>query len=433
MLPVTKYAVKRGIDGYAKAAFRQAIANPRGAYGAAKAAWSTGKAAYGGIKDAVGYARRFVRGPSKPSTASQKVRSGNKQTWGPGRSGGKFRINRKPRLRRQRKALKKGVEQVRENVGTVQGLYSCYIGQASQPINMMKELLWYAIAKRIAMILTRNSMTAVDEAIPQLAVGKIVTLLYRTNPAAAVASTTYTVAGSTATIRALAAGLSLAWETLTPTDQFQLVEIYSTNVDTPFNLNLINSKLQYYAKSTMKIQNRSAGAGGNEDDDVDNVPLYGKSYQCRGNGTVYLGNSASTVGNGGHVIMQANNTTGIYTLAVDTAVDLAEPPSPIPLMGVRKYDKVKLEPGEIKTSTLQESYTISLQKLINMFGTVNAFNPTWKGFGHYRMFGLEKIMETAEPPTVYIKLGFEHQIRMSCHLITASPTTRTMFVAYQQP
>lgn len=417
----------------AAAAGRQALANPLGAYRTAVAATRAARAAVRMVGNLAGNRAGNRNGGAN---ANRQGNANRGKYWGPGKSSGKFRVKRKPRLRKQRRALKNGVEQVRESVGSHQALYCTYTGHASQPVNMVKELMWLAIAKRVSAILTRGSSTSVDEPIQQLNAGKVIQWSYRTNPAAAPTQRTITVpVATTWTIRTLAQALSVDWELTNPTDQFQLISVASNGISgtqVPFFLNLTNAKLDIYAKSTLKLQNRtqSRGTDGDEEGDVDNVPTYGKAYQCSGNGTTYIGDNNATVGAGGNVPMQANNTTGLFKLSVDVQNDLSEPPSAIPFLGVKKYDKIRLEPGHIKTSTLVDRYTISIQKLIGLFGTVGAFNPTFKKIGKFRMFALEKIMETAEPPTVPIIIGYEHQVRMSCALVTAAPSTRTMFVAF---
>lgn len=358
-----------------------------------------------------------------------------KRRWGNGKSSGKLRVKRKVRrLRKQKIALVRGVEQTRESCGELNtAKYATYVGHCSQPAQMTAELLWLAIAKKCCEAINGGTVFAVRQPINQLSAGKTVSISYRSNPSAALSAATITVpALTTWSCYDLAYNLRITWEGLTDGDSI-LIGIASNDVANPFMLNLSNAYVHVYSKSTLKLQNRSYGPDGNEADEVDNVPLYGKSYQCRGNGTQFQGSSFENIyDNGATIPIYVDNFYGVFQKEVSASTDdLAEPPTALAFNGVKRYDKVRIEPGNIKTSALTEKYKITLSRLIGKLQDYAIHNPAKVDLGRFRLFGLEKIIETTVSPTIPIRVAFEHNVRMSIGLTVGKGFTRPMFVPYQ--
>lgn len=351
------------------------------------------------------------------------------QRYGAGKSAGRFRVRRPiRRLRRHKKALTRGVEQVREAVGSnITALYNMYIGHCSQPVNMLKDLIWTSIAKLMVEKMG-GQVTSSTAPVTILSAGSIFTITYRTSPASGVfATTSYSIpALTTGTISSLGTGLKNAWESVPPDNECMLFAIHTDSTVNPVRIELGDALIKVWAKSSLKIQNRSYGSGGDEADDVDNVPLYGKSYEFQGNGAIFKGSSTSA-SDGPYTPMFPDNTSGGYYLPITTNSDLSEPPSPNSFIGCRKFGKCRLEPGNIKTSVLYDSYTIGLQKLIGAVGT-QSVNPTKNLVGKFRLFSLEKIIETANPPVIPIRTAYEINNRMSVEVIPRATFTRSMFV-----
>ena len=70
---------------------------------------------------------------------------------------------------------------------------------------------------------------------------------------------------------------------------------------------------EFDCKSSFKIQNRSSNGVDDDADDVDNIPLYGKSYYGKSNG-MNMGIYRNTLATGypGRTPFFANNTYGTY-------------------------------------------------------------------------------------------------------------------------
>jgi len=117
------------------------------------------------------------------------------------------------------------------------------------------------------------------------------------------------------------------------------------------NIDLRNESIVYYSKSTMKIQNRSKAADGGVDaTNVNNNPLVGRSYTFSGTpnprqmGAYPLGRIPITRGVG---LVRASD------LVVTTGGPAyKEPPKSSAFTNCKSTSKVRLDPGDVKTSTV---------------------------------------------------------------------------------
>jgi len=156
-------------------------------------------------------------------------------------------------------------------------------------------------------------------------------------------------------------------------------------------------KINLQSKSAMKFQNRSISTSGNqEEDSIDNVPLYGKWYG--GNGTGSRHTFQSSVG---AFPFTADQTTGIIFTPSSTGTE--EPPYPAEFTKIQLAGSFSLPPGVVKTSVISSGGTHAWDQLFkgtNPFPAtagVKAFTP----MGKFKFFGVEKIMNVnAEVPMV---------------------------------
>lgn len=151
-------------------------------------------------------------------------------------------------------------------------------------------------------------------------------------------------------------------------------------------VDLNNAIVSYTVKSSLKVQNRSTGeTGGTEDNEVDNAPLQGYVYKCKGNNFLNKTNSTYMFGvsdlslpspatqvklndillfdqftkhevatyQGGD---RHNNTPG--------TVKISEPPKPSEILNCVRYHKIYLQPGEIRTSVLYETKKVNLMTFV---------------------------------------------------------------------
>jgi len=163
-----------------------------------------------------------------------------------------------------------------------------------------------------------------------------------------------------------------------------------TNVDGRVTrVMLRDAKMQCKTTSTLAMQNRSIPAADDDEaDDVNNIPLFGKSYEGKGNG--FIGRDNNTI------LPPSDSVWGWGFNPAGTTTDvLAEPPEAYHFQYVKKVAKVDLGPGQVKTSVLTGSYNMNIDRFLRIArglqrnsGT-NAVFP-YNDMGKCRMFALER-------------------------------------------
>jgi len=181
---------------------------------------------------------------------------------------------------------------------------------------------------------------------------------------------------------------------------------------------LERAKVTYVVKSSMKFQNRSGtNVSGNQEDDVNNVPLYGKSYAGSGTGPIPRQSDKT---NGAVASFMAEPSHGL--IAPDpvqvNASGYYEPPNPTLLGRATKWAKVMLNPGVVKTSVIYDKKTIGFTTFVRLLmlswtldtGTIVK---TQTRNGNYRLFMVEKILQAGVADTAALSLAYEINYELS--------------------
>lgn len=170
--------------------------------------------------------------------------------------------------------------------------------------------------------------------------------------------------------------------------------------------------LHFDVKSTLKIQNRSINSTGNDEaDEVDNVPLYGKSIG--GNGT---GVQARFPGSSAPAQIFGKLTNGLIS-KVNQDVNAKEPLSGYFWPKSTEQGKVHLDPGCLKTSVLTTRKNISFRQILKNYSTLPFANTGQiVSVGKYRFFQLEKMIDTGV--TINLIIAYELNSSMSCYATT---------------
>lgn len=156
----------------------------------------------------------------------------------------------------------------------------------------------------------------------------------------------------------------------------------------PVIINLQRVSIDMILESRMKVQNRTVTvATDNEQDDVNNVPLIGKIYHCKGNNLFDRNNrkiltnpttspaSAASVDLYLYEGITSNRTINVAllngqytTLGPDNSTKSkpAEPPHPYQFLNCTSASKVELEPGAITESKISQKFKLPLKVLINI-------------------------------------------------------------------
>lgn len=189
-------------------------------------------------------------------------------------------------------------------------------------------------------------------------------------------------------------------------------------------IRLEGTYVKFYCKMDLKMQNRTVTvAADNESDDVNNAPLYGKSYYGPGVGTRF---KVATITQG----LSANVNTGIIgNVGANLGAFSSEPLDYQNFANVHKTGKIHLDGGQLKTSQLVKSFTMQFG---NMFNVVNrqlsdVGSTTAVGdrsyvpskIANYRLFAVEKMMDANPAGSLTnVLLAFEHNVRMSAVIKT---------------
>lgn len=171
-------------------------------------------------------------------------------------------------------------------------------------------------------------------------------------------------------------------------------------------------------KASLKLQNQTvAGEDDDEADDVNNIPINGKCYAGTGTGTVSYKN--------GRVEDQfvCDDVSGVLTKVGTVAGGMAEAPPPGYFANVKRFEKVHLDPGQIKTSVLVHKDRISLQKLCRYMYAGQATVRDLVYYGKYWMCHFEHVIKsTANTPSIFVAGEHAWRIGMSLKVVRSFGT-----------
>lgn len=342
------------------------------------------------------------------STKGGSVKSGGKT--GPGRSGGFYKTRRKV----TRKSVKKvsGYTFTGEYGGIGTSPNVGVIGHISAPIATVKRTAWGAVTKMLmekAGVPLVKSGSVLTEVLP----GDVLSVQYQVNETIASTQQSYTFVGAE-TLEDVIDWLTDSARSYFPNtsvaDQIRFTNIIFAPIAVDGFVRALHSvticldrvTIKMQTKSSLKLQNRTIVATGDDDNDVNNQPIYGKGYS--GPGTAAEWREVYPASFAGH------GTYGIITGDDETAPSLEDIPDPATFKWVTRTGKMKLEPGEIRTSVLSSNMRVDFNSLMRTIQP-NGFNITdkvRKKLGKYRFFIYEKMLDTGAEYNIV--LAFEHNI-----------------------
>lgn len=216
-----------------------------------------------------------------------------------------------------------------------------------------------------------------------------------------------------------------------------------------FVVPLQNLSVQLETKSSLKLQNRTVNIVGVEDDanDVDNVPVIGYLYNCKGNNFLQktersilkgidsgsVGGSANTKNN--DIILfegtkrqlgslygtgaTADAVFGNYSAAESSFFKPAEPPKPYQVVNCKKATKIRINPGGIKTSVLTAKTKTGFSYMLALLagdndGVIVAEQKYSPKLGYCNVMYLEKVIGSkTSPVAVAAEVQFDCWISVS--------------------
>jgi len=151
-------------------------------------------------------------------------------------------------------------------------------------------------------------------------------------------------------------------------------------------------------KSSLKVQNRTVAAVGDDEADVNNQPLTGRIYEREG-GFIQFRDKQNQ--------LKSNSSHG-RILEFSSSINwLQEPVDNYVVSGKGSSVPIRLDPGKIKTSTLTKVIKISLDRLFNelskiadqftgQFGNTAVANI----YGRTRFMQMERVIDVGEVPII---------------------------------
>jgi hypothetical protein len=293
------------------------------------------------------------------------------------------------------------------------------------PAATVHQLVWRALTKHLLLKMEIN-VSNWEGVMNGFSAGDTFNVLYRTSSDGAATVLTYTVVSGPALTPELianfffvtfATGASSASEEIILQEfNYQPSPASGLSLNQPVFTNIKDATIHLYSKSTLKCQNTSVGTGGGDEDAVDNNPLHGKAYFGSGSGTEAMTFDDKSTGAAG-VPFRADNTYGGMAVVPGNKW-YQEPIGTSQFTGVKKYGKVLLEPGHIKTSVLTDFVTFKLNRMYKLIGVSNSATAHSKVLiGTYRFMLMEKIINAVTPSvTNAIKIAYEVNLNIGCYV-----------------
>jgi len=190
-------------------------------------------------------------------------------------------------------------------------------------------------------------------------------------------------------------------------------------------LDLTNEKVHFKSLSSIKIQNRSLSAGGSSDaQNVENNPLVGYRYGLSGGVPIVRG-TQGTAGNSSYLFNSIDHVTGVMLVRAAQFGTLGsvfkEPAAPGVFTNCKNSNKVRLDPGQIKRSTI--AYQVNMAYLTFMKALSDQLNGGTKVInipGKFELFSFEDVINVNSAET--IKMAYEVDRKMGVYLTTRKRT-----------
>jgi len=304
-----------------------------------------------------------------------------------------------------------GIQVNYETGGTVTAVDMMTIGHATIAVEKVIRIFWLTLLKKL-MIKGGKPCVRIEEDL-ELNLTDTVQLIYSTASNVSRSTQTYTVTGVT-TLDTLAIWFSDAARgynvTANSIDQYKFISLSYNPTDVKQSrkafMELELTSFNLYSKSNFKHQNRSVDdLADNQIDDVDNVPIVGRTFEGHGTGVNrFQGVNGPASGN---FVAQVGNGLVSYTAITTGNNDLPE---------AREFDrkvsvgKCRLDPGDIKTSQLVSTHSGNISKFYYSC-LVPRVSPSTltqiKPYGKFRFMCYCKMIDaafTAQPMTIAFEL-----------------------------
>jgi len=373
--------------------------------------------------------RSGKRSPGPQASSNKRVkltpRMSNSYVPSLSKSNGRLRSSRPGTYRRKRaKFVNQGVTRVIETGGTVTDPDLVYIGH-SCPLYQLKFCAWWALIKKLW---TRaggdvDSFQGTTLLVNQGGtIGDIVRVNYRVTADSAVATLSFTVAGLSTVdelVGFFANNASLDTTGVTIID-IRLIPKATSPVGLVNSVRLTVEGAVVYldVKMDLKIQNRTFTAAGDDtSEDVNNCPVYGKSYFGVGVGT------RRSTGFGPGASLTANVNSGHFAAS---SSGLQVPKEPLDYQywqNIKQVGKVHIDAGQIKTSQLTKRIAMKFNNFLEIInpqlddgggvGVTADKSYLNKRLAVFRFFAIEKMLDAnSSVSRTDVIIPYEHNVKI---------------------
>lgn len=304
-----------------------------------------------------------------------------------------------------------------------------YVAQSTMPARQVAQAMCAALLKKLLVLANHRVKSEKEVLLDGQYYNSQVDILYKTQDGNAISTETFVIT-TTDTFETIALNIYLWMEGLGQStslpNQFLSMR-YFVRLGTLATANLLQAELDlttcrfdFYGKSQLKIQNRTINSTGNDtSEDVDNVPLKGKSYEFKTNGTIYR--DYGEPGSATSAAITTSPTYGVLPTVIGATTGTKmydELPDRTQFIGCKKIGTAALDPGEVKTSILLDKTSLTFGQAIQVLFArktnspgVSRFNQYW--IGRTRLFGFEKLINAvAMSATNQFNLAVEHQFEI---------------------
>jgi len=368
----------------------------------------------------------MAAGPAKRARIGagrrRRIRGGQRRSIGRRNSKGRrSKIISRSRRNPVQRIMTNGIFSNTEKGGTTSADRVIYIGHANGPSTTLVLNMCYALVKKLA-IKCGFDPSDFKQGYPDI-IGDGTEpnsdkwqINYRPDESSTsvdVNLESYPVAG-TSTFQSIAENLFDKMKVLGPTVTFQTMSFIPANATSRndiTSMNLMGASLEFSLRSTLVVQNRSVTDGDDDSDDVDNVPLIGRVVSGKGNGTKYIDKQ------GGAGAFISDNTGFINREIGMETTSLGEPPFAQAFLGAKRQSGIYIPSGAVKTTVLANNFKIGLQTFIRKVFIPNSgtpLEPQRTTIGQYKLWSVEKQLETSSTTPSDIVLAFQVQQSIGC-------------------
>ena len=325
----------------------------------------------------------------------------------------------------------------------VQDANCVYIGHSTFPRRLIFETAAQQFIKHLAKSVSGEDVPEFTDVIRTFSPADKIIFKYRPDPFNVLITDTdvgansniYVVPGGGVTMRNFAQwflGGSRPWHQ----NREGTIESVESDVlnNTQFRVDMRKFMLQIYVKTSLKCQNQSVpGTTAPEQDAevVNNIPLYGKTYDGSGNMLKCHKRTYGPTTGISPIPLVADPNYGLMLMTpslTPNAESFFEPPQGRDFSNVKRVGKLHVDPGQIKTSSLVQTFRMSMTSLMHLVPAFSDFSvvggvtqyPTTlantfinmreRNVGKFRLLAFEKMIGLGTQP---VNVSFENNVEVS--------------------